>query len=153
MSQSRKAQFLLAGLIVLTTSAGIIVTSGILFTQVTVSTTGTIVTDNVNIGVYSDASCQISLGSLSFGSVYPGDTIVKTVYLKNNGNTLSVLSCVFNGWNPSQAVNYIIPSWDGEGANIDVNEVLSVNFTINIKPNVSGFTNFAFVINIQSNKI
>ena len=37
----------------------------------------------VNVGVFSDAGCSVNLTSIDRGSVYPGESVSRTIYVKN----------------------------------------------------------------------
>jgi len=37
----------------------------------------------VNVGVFSDAGCSVNLTSIDWGSVYPGESVSRTIYVKN----------------------------------------------------------------------
>ena len=61
----------LAGMLV-----GSAVTFAVLQRSVSFPTSGTIV--GVNVGVYADSGCTQNLTSISWGSVYPGETVNRT---------------------------------------------------------------------------
>src|SRR3990170_3966000 len=73
-------------------------TAGLLSINQSVPTAGTVST--VNVGVYSDSTCTQQLTSISWGSVAPGASAARTVYVKNTGTAQISLSMTRANWNP-----------------------------------------------------
>ena len=62
---------------------GSAVTLAVLNVQRAIPSSGLVVA--VNVGVYSDAACTLELTSIDWGSVYPGGSVSRTIYVKNTG--------------------------------------------------------------------
>jgi len=86
-----------------TTFAAITVTNN-------VSSTGTIITQTPNIGVYSDSACTTVKSAISWGSLAVGSSTTQTVYLKNTGTAAMTLSLSSSNWTPTNAKTYITVS-------------------------------------------
>ena len=69
---------------------GSAVTFAVLQRSVSFPTSGLVV--GVNVGVFADSACTQNLTSVSWGSVDPGESVGRTVYVKNTGNAPITLS-------------------------------------------------------------
>jgi hypothetical protein len=96
---------------------GSAVTFAVLQRSVSFPTSGLIV--GVNVGVYADSGCTQNLTSVSWGSVYPGESVGRTIYVKNTGNAPVTLSMALSGWNPAAADGPISIVWDREGVSLN----------------------------------
>jgi hypothetical protein len=119
--------------------------AGLLTVTQTISSSGTITA--VNIGVYSDSACTQILSSITWGLISPGDSVAKTVYVKNTGNAPVTLSISTNAWNPVSANGPITLSWDKAGAVLNAGQSTAAVLTLNVSPSISGVTSFS--VNIQ----
>ena len=81
-----------------------LVTAGIIATQ-TISSDGTVTT--IDVDVYSDSACSQNCTSISWGTLHPGDSINRTVYVKNTGTRPITLSMTTENWTPTNANNYL----------------------------------------------
>jgi phage-related tail fiber protein len=116
-------------------------TAGLLTLSQTIPSTGTIT--SVNVGVYSDSACTQSLTSIDWGQVTPGSNALRTIYIKNTGNTPLTLSMATNTWNPSGASAYLTISWDKAGASLAVGQSIAAVLTLTVSPSISGITSFS----------
>ncbi|MCL4429897.1 MAG: hypothetical protein M1167_04005 [Chloroflexi bacterium] len=72
-------------------------------TSRTLSSSGS-VTVSANLGVYSDSACTVPLSSFSWGSLTPGGSTTKTVYIKNTSSGVSLeLNMNASNWSPISA--------------------------------------------------
>ncbi len=108
--------------------ATVIATAGVLTTQQTLSTTGTITA--INLGVYSDAACTVPITSINWGATSPGGQTTKTIYLKNTGNVAETLSMATNSWSPSNAMSYLTVSWTPGTTSLAVGAVTPATLTL-----------------------
>jgi hypothetical protein len=105
------------------------------------SSSGTILT--VNVGVYSDSACTQPLTSISWGTISPGSTITRTIYVKNTGTAQITLSMTTNSWNPTSANGPLTLTWDKEGATLTANQVATATLTLTVSSSISGITTFS----------
>ncbi len=113
-------------------------------TSSTVSNVGTV--RSIGVGVYWDNECTDTVSSIDWGTLEPGQTVNKTVYIKNTSNVPVTLSMIKQNWNPSNASNYITCTWDSEGKSLNVNQVTPAVLTLSIRNNITGITDFSFDI-------
>lgn len=102
----------------------------------------------IGVGVYWDQACSNPVSSISWGTMDPGSSVNKTVYIKNTGNNAAVLSLATSNWSPSNASSYMNLSWDYNGQPVNANAVVQVKLTLSVQSNISGITNFSFDITI-----
>ena len=123
---------------------GSAVTLAVLSVQRAIPSSGMIVA--VNVGVYSDAGCTQNLTSIDWGSVYPGGSVPKTIYVKNTGNAPITLSMTTTSWNPTIASGQINVAWDKENTVQNAGQSTSATLTLSVSQNVSGVTSFSMNI-------
>ena len=116
-------------------------TAGLLSVNQSVSSTGTVST--VNVGVYLDSACTQLLTSIDWGSVAPGGSSARTVYVKNTGTTQISLSMTKSNWNPVSANGPITVTWNREGTALTVNQVTTATLTVGVSSGISGITTFS----------
>lgn len=102
----------------------------------------------IGVGVYQDYECTSPLSSIDWGIIEPGSSKDVTCYIRNEGNSASVLSLSTSNWNPSNAKDYITLTWDYGGQSINPGEVVQVTFTLSISASIEGITSFSFDITI-----
>jgi hypothetical protein len=114
----------------------------------TFSNTGTVRT--IGVGVYWDNECTESVPYIGWGTLDPGSKENVTVYIRNEGSSVSTISMNMSNWKPSNAWEYIALSWDYAGQQISPDKVIQVTLTLSISPQIEGITNFSFDITITA---
>jgi hypothetical protein len=102
----------------------------------------------IGVGVYWDQACSNPVSSISWGTIDPGSSVNKTIYIKNTGNNAATLNLATSNWSPSNASSYMTLSWDYNGLPVNANAVIQVKLTLSVSSGVSGITNFSFDITI-----
>src|SRR3972149_4448739 len=120
---------------------GSAVTFAVLNVQRAIPSSGMVVA--VNVGVYSDSACTLNLTSIDWGSVYPGGSVPRTIYVKNTGNAPITLSMTTTAWNPAIAAGQINVAWDKENTILNAGQSTSATLTLSVSQNVSGVTSFS----------
>jgi hypothetical protein len=110
----------------------------------TIPNTGTI--KGINVGVYENSACTVPLTSLAWGTLDPGSSTIKTMYVKNEGTSPMTLSMTTNTWNPSNALSYITVTWNQNGTVVNAGLNVQANVTLTVSPNISGIPSFAFTM-------
>lgn len=121
-----------------------LLTAGLLTTSQTVPSTGTVTA--VNIGVYSDAQCTQNLTSINWGTIPPGNSTTRTVYVKNTGTTALTLSMTTASWVPSNANTYLALTWDRANYVLNPNTSVSAILTLTASASAGNLTSFSFNI-------
>ena len=120
---------------------GSAVTMAVLNEKRAIPTSGSVVA--VNVAVYSDSACTLNLTSINWGFVYPGDSVSRTIYVKNGGNIPLTLSMAAAGWNPAAAAGQIAIILDRENFALGPGHSTSASLTLGVSPSVSGITDFS----------
>lgn len=121
-----------------------IATSGLIVSSQTVQNSGVVA--SANVGLYSDYSCTQSVSSISWGTVSPGNSITRTVYVKNIGNVPLTVSMTKTNWSPTSANGPVTLTWDRENSVLTANQVVATTLTLGISSNANGITTFSFDI-------
>jgi hypothetical protein len=115
--------------------------SGVLVSSRTIASSGIVAT--ANIGFYSDSACTQSLTSINWGTISPGNSVTRTVYVKNLGTTQVTLSMSGENWTPASANEPITVTWNREGTTIAPNQVATATLTLEVSSSVSGIASFS----------
>jgi hypothetical protein len=116
-------------------------TAGLLSVTQLVSSSGTITT--VNVGVYSDSACTQNLTSINWGTVSPGGSVTKTIYVKNTGSVQITLSMTETNWSPTSANGPITITWNKEGTTLTAGATATATLTLSVSSGISGITTFS----------
>jgi hypothetical protein len=110
----------------------------------TLPTSGTIRT--VNVGVYTDAACTQTASSIDWGTINPGASTVKTIYVKNEGAVTMTLNMTSNTWTPGNSPTYMTLTWDAESASVAVGNHVQADFNLTVLSSITGIGAFSFNI-------
>jgi len=127
--------------------AGAVAVTGILTASRTIGSSGTV--KAINVDVYWDIEGTNAVSEIDWGSIEPNESVIRTVYVKNTGNTALTLSMTYSGWVPAEAGDYLTLSWDREGVTVDPDAVLAAVLTLSVSDSISGIENFSFNIVIE----
>jgi len=126
---------------------GAVAVTGILTASRTIGSSGTV--KAINVDVYWDIEGTNVVSEIDWGSIEPNESVIKTVYVKNTGNTAMTLSMTYSGWVPAEAGDYLTLSWDREGVTVDPDAVLAAVLTLSVSDSISGIESFSFNIVIE----
>jgi hypothetical protein len=157
---------LLLPLIALAATAIILtaVTAALLNTQAIVPSDGTIqvtpspapsstsapqTVTSINVDIYTDAAAVTPLTSLQWGTLSPGGTVTKTIYIKNAGNTAETLTMTTTEWTPAAASSVLTLSWNKEGSSLAAGAVVPATLTLQVAQNTGSVTSFSMNIVIS----
>ena len=115
----------------------------------TVSHNGEIQT--LNVGVFQDSTCTQVLSTLNWGTLKPGTSANRTVYVKNTGNTALTLNMTVTTWNPSVAASYITLTWNRQSFVLAGGNSVPALLVLSVSANVNGFTGFQCTTIIAGN--
>jgi hypothetical protein len=135
------------------------VTAALLSTQTQFPSTGTIEptpspspttspqpVTSINVDVYTDAAATTPLASLSWGTLNPGSTVTRTIYIKNSGNTAETLNMTTTQWNPTAASSVLTLTWNREGSTLDAGAVVPATLTLQVAADPDSVTSFSMNI-------
>jgi hypothetical protein len=121
-----------------------VTTAGLLSVNQNIPSSGTVTA--VNVGVYSNSACTQNLTSINWGTVSPGDSVTRTIYVKNTGNSQVTLSMTKTNWNPTSANGPITVTWNRESTTLVADQVTTATLTLSVSESVSGITDFSVEI-------
>ena len=120
----------------------IMMTSALALLQPGTTVTHTGAIEALNVGVYQDSACTQSLSAMNWGTMRPGTTANRTIYVKNTGNALVTLNMTVTAWNPPAASSYITLTWDRQNTLLAAGNVVSALLVLSISASVNGFIDF-----------
>ena len=121
-----------------------LLTSGLLMSSQTVQSGGTV--NSVNVGVYSDSGCTQNCTTLDWGAITPGNSVTRTVYVKNTGTLPLTLSMTTGNWVPSNANTYLTLTWNQGGVVLAAGNSVTAILTLTASSSAGNLTSFSFNI-------
>jgi hypothetical protein len=134
-------------ILVLVASALVASTLALLTIQWNMRGTGSI--KGVGLGVYWDPQCTNAASSLEFGELEPGSSKNFALYIRNEGTTVLTLNMTSENWDPANAADYLILTWNREAQQIDPDEVVGCVITLSVSQNIQGISSFSMDIIIS----
>ncbi len=122
--------------------------SAVLVAQLRIPAVG--VVKAMGLQVYADEACSVPLERIDWGLLMPGEAKVFRCFLKSISNVNISLALAVDNWQPSQAAEYIVLSWDCEGRVLQPSEVYAATFTLRVNPQVQGISAFSFDIAVSA---
>ena len=119
-----------------------LLTSGLLMSSQTVQSGGTV--SSVNVGVYTDSGCTQNCTTLDWGTIAPGNSVTRTVYVKNTGTIPVTLSMTTGNWAPANANTYLTLTWNRGGAVLAAGSSISATLTLSATSSAGNITTFSF---------
>jgi len=103
-----------------------------------------------NLSLYSDSNCTNSLSTLNWGEITPGNSLTRTLYVKNTGTGTSLtLNISTSNWNPTNANGPITISWDKEGTQLAPGQSTKAVITLTTESSIVDVTDFSVQILIS----
>lgn len=130
--------------------ACVVIARALISTPYVIHSTATIQAIDVEIGVYEDINCTVSVTSIDWGILQPGEWKNYSAYVRNEGTVPILLSMSTENWTPTNASDWIALTWDIGGQTLAVDEVIPVTFLLLINSEISGITTFSFDILIRA---
>jgi archaellin len=103
----------------------------------------------LNVGVYSDYACSQSLGSINWGDLLPGESVNRTIYVKNTGSGGISLSMSTTGWSPAEANGPLTLVWNREATKLNAGEVVAATLTLHVSESITNIATFSVQILIS----
>jgi len=100
--------------------------------------------NGVGVGIYWDQACTNITLSLNLGYVEAGSNNTLTLYIRNEMSSEVSLSLNTINYTPSASSNYISLNWNYSGQILSPGQVIPLELTLTVLPNISGISNFSF---------
>jgi len=127
---------------IITVAIIVMMTSALALLQPSTTITNTGAIEALNVGVYQDSACTQSLTALNWGTLRPGTSANRTIYVKNTGNAALTLNMTATAWNPPTASSYITLAWDRQGSLLAPGNKVTALLILSVSADVNGFTDF-----------
>ncbi len=112
--------------------------------------TGKVKIDVVGIEVYGDSDLTTKVSSIDYGTLYPGGTSSKTLYIKSVSTVPITLTLGTGDWSPKITEEYMTFSWNYSNGVLYSDSVVVVELLLEVSPLISGVTDFSFTIIITA---
>jgi hypothetical protein len=89
--------------------------------------------DGLGVGIYWDAGCTNRTVSFNWGPIEAGSNNTLIIYIRNEMN-----------YTPSNSSDYIFLNWNYSGQVLSADQVIPIELTLTILPNINGIDNFSF---------
>lgn len=116
--------------------------------QQSVSSSGTIKV--IGASIFWDTNCSNKVTSITWGTITPGTSIRKDVYVRNDGTATGTLSMNYGNWTPTTAASYLTLAWNCTNYALARSALVCAELTLTVQSNITGITDFNFIIFIQA---
>jgi hypothetical protein len=120
-----------------------LVTAGLIATQ-TIPSNGTV--SAVNVGAYTDSQCTQNCTSISWGTLSPGNSTTRTIYVKNTGTLPVTLTMTNASWVPTTANTVLTLTWNRQNTVLNAGQSISATLTLTVASSTGSLTDFSFNI-------
>ena len=103
--------------------------------------------------VWWDAAATTVVESIDWGTLEPGQSVTRTVFIENIGNSPMTLSHSEQDFLPPEAAAYITLNWNYDGLPLAKNDIIPVDIIISIDATISGVDVFDFWITLTGDEI
>lgn len=97
----------------------------------------------INVSVYQDPACNVTLTQIDWGVVAQGATVNRTIYVRNEGNVPETLSMATDAWQPIGIGNC---TWNRPGAVLNANTTISATLSMTVSDTATPLSAFSFNI-------
>jgi hypothetical protein len=98
----------------------------------------------IGLEAYADAGLTQKVDAITWGVISPGGYAQATIYLRSNSTGPSTWTLSTQNWQPPNAENYMILSWNYDGSVVQPGESRAVTLTLAVAPEITGVTSFEF---------
>lgn len=140
MSNQARRNMLVVGAIIIALAAALT----LVYAQYEIRSRGRI--KAVGVGVYSDLECTQAVRDIDWGIVEPGGNRTVQVYIKNTSNVPVNMTLETLDWIPAAAEGYMTLSWNYDGHELQLLEVVIINLVLQVSPDITGIDDFSFDI-------
>ncbi len=129
---------------------GYIVTA-ILYDNAHISTSGAIASlGSINVSLYWDVDMTDPVQHAYWGTLEPGESNTLPIYVVSDSVGLNMTIRLFTGpYIPSEIEQYLIVSWDREGAVLTPQEITEAKITLSVTPDAPLDSAFVFDVLIE----
>jgi hypothetical protein len=100
----------------------------------------------IDIEIYSNSACTQLMSTVDWGEIEAGGSSSTILYVKNNGDTVVVLSLDSENWSSTLAMNNMYLTWNYDGSSMQPGQVKAVTITLIVEADCPELSNFGFDI-------
>jgi len=104
--------------------------------------------ESYGVNLYWDEACTDPIVHIDWGSVSPGGSVNRIIYIRNEETGPGPIYMVLSDWNPVDAAYYIHTTWNYDEQILYPNNVIQVTLTLSADPDTTGITSFSNIITI-----
>lgn len=104
---------------------------------------------SINIDIYWDDRCKRVVKHIDWGTLEPGSSSTKTIYIKNKSTIPLILRVHSLNFQPLEAEECLTLVWDKEGFILEAGGIIEATFTLSTSNSASNVTKFSFDIIIE----
>jgi hypothetical protein len=104
----------------------------------------------IGASLFWDKACTNKVTSVTWGTMSPGTSVNKYVYVLNDGTASGTLSMGYGNWTPAAAASYITLAWNCSNYVLARNGIVCTKLTLTVQPSITGVKDFNFMILIQA---
>jgi len=104
----------------------------------------------VGVSLFWDKACTNSVSSIDWGTLYPGGSVSKIVYVRNAGNSAGTLSMSYGNWTPSAASSFFTLTWNCSNYVLSFNTIVTARFNLTVQSTITGVEGFSFTILVKA---
>jgi hypothetical protein len=101
---------------------------------------------SIEVDVYSDKGCNQALSHINWGEIVVGGSVYRTVYIKNSGDTATVLNFVTKNFSPVEIEEHMYLYWDYDGSSLEAGQVKKILLTLTVDNQITDLGGFNFDI-------
>ena len=94
--------------------------------------------------IYWDQGCTNRTLQFDWGSIEQGSNTTLALYIRNEGDSAAHLSMATSNWAPPAASSSLTLDWNYSGQILSVGQVIPLELTLAVSPNITGITHFSF---------
>jgi hypothetical protein len=104
----------------------------------------------IGVSVFWDETCTNRVTSIDWGAIFPGSSIQKYFYVRSDGTATETLLMSYGNWTPAAASSYFVLTWNCSNYALSAKAVVCANLALAVQPNITGVTDFDFMILVQA---
>ena len=104
----------------------------------------------IGVSVFWDEACTNRVTSIDWGAIFPGSSIQKYFYVRSDGTATETLLMSYGNWTPAAASSYFVLTWNCSNYVLSARAVVCANLALAVQPNITGVTDFDFMILVQA---
>jgi hypothetical protein len=108
--------------------------------------------NGLGVGIYWDQACTNKTLSFDWGNIEPGSNNSVTIYIMNEVSSPASMSLETTNWTPSASLDVISLNWNYSGQVISSGQVIPIDLTLTVLPDINNITSFSFTTIITANE-